>query len=259
MIGALIGRSGVAPVVREPSTRAEQVTQLVLGETAQILEEAGEWRRIQLDGDGYQGWVNRGYVLEIDPETAVEWREAAEGWSEGAVVRAGSEIVRLPLRSRVRLRGDRIGLPDGRRGLPIAGSVLHFSKVRRRAARTSPDRWAAQAFAGTAYQWGGVTPWGVDCSGLVQTTFLARGETLPRDASQQITCGLPVDPPERRQPGDLLFFAEEGRVTHVAISGREDTLVHAALSCGGFIQEPWGPGTRAEYMRERLVGVRRVK
>ena len=258
MIGALIGRSGVAPVFREPSTRAEQVTQLVLGETAQILEEAGDWRRIQLDGDSYQGWVHRGYVLEIDSETAVEWREAADGWSEGAVVEAGSEIVRLPLRSRVRLKGVELGLPDGRRGRLIAGSVVPFSKARRRATRTPLDRWAARAFAGTAYQWGGVTPWGVDCSGLVQTTFRARGVALPRDASQQITCGVSVDA-EQRRAGDLLFFAEEGRVTHVAICGAEDSLVHATLSCGGFVQEPWGPGTRAEYMRERLVGVRRVK
>jgi len=258
VIGALIGRSGVAPVCLEPSPRAEQVTQLVLGETAQILEETGDWRRIQLDGDGYLGWIHRGYVLEIDAETAVEWREAADAWSEGAVVQAGSEIVRLPLRSRVRLKGAELGLPDGRRGLLIAGSVVPFSKARRRAARTPPDRWAARAFAGTAYQWGGVTPWGVDCSGLVQTTFLARGVALPRDASQQITCGVAVDPAESRL-GDLLFFAEEGRVTHVAICGAEDSLVHATLSCGGFVQEPWGAGTRAEYMRERLVGVRRVK
>jgi gamma-D-glutamyl-L-lysine dipeptidyl-peptidase len=258
VIEALIGRAGVAPVCREPTIRAEQVTQLVLGETAQILEESGDWRRIQLDGDGYRGWVHRGYVLEIDSETAVEWREAADGWSEGAVVRAGSDIVRLPLRSRVRLRGAELGLPDGRRGLLMAGSVVPFSKGRRRAARTSPDRWAARAFAGTAYQWGGVTPWGVDCSGLVQTTFRARGVALPRDASQQITCGIAVDPAESR-PGDLLFFAEDGRVTHVALCGAEDSLVHATLSCGGFVQEPWGPGTRAEYMRERLVGVRRVK
>ena len=258
MIGALIGRSGVAPVCREPSPRAEQVTQLVLGETAQILEETGDWRHLQLDGDGYQGWVHRGYVLEIDSATALEWREAADGWSEGAVVQAGSEIVRLPLRSRVRLKGAEQSLPDGRRARLIAGSVMPFSKARRRASRTPPDRWAARAFAGTAYQWGGVTPWGVDCSGLVQTTFRARGVALPRDASQQITSGVSVDL-EQRRAGDLLFFAEDGRVTHVAICGAEDSLVHATLSCGGFVEEPWGPGTRAEYMRERLVGVRRVK
>ena len=35
---SLIGRAGVAPLCREPSPRAEQVTQLVLGETARVLE-----------------------------------------------------------------------------------------------------------------------------------------------------------------------------------------------------------------------------
>jgi cell wall-associated NlpC family hydrolase len=114
------------------------------------------------------------------------------------------------------------------------------------------------AFAGTPYQWGGVTTWGVDCSGLVQTTFLARGVALPRDAQQQAAAGEAVAPGDH-QPGDLLFFGDRGdRITHVALAGPGDSLVHSTVACGGFVVEPWGPGSRAMTLRPQLVAVRRV-
>jgi hypothetical protein len=257
---SLIGRAGVAPVHREPSIRAEQVTQLVLGETARVLDSQGDWRHVRLDGDRYEGWIHLGYVLETDHEIARGWRETATGWSEGAVVRAeDGGIVRLPVRARVGLASPRVDLPDGRRGAVIAGMVTPWERVAARACAVSADLWALRVFAGTPYQWGGVTPWGVDCSGLVQTTFLARGVSLPRDAAQQVKCGEAVAPGEQRA-GDLLFFAERGeRVSHVAFAGPSDTLVHSTLACGGLVLEPWGPGTRAMVLRTQLVAVRRVE
>ncbi|MBK7349791.1 MAG: C40 family peptidase [Gemmatimonadetes bacterium] len=257
---ALIGHAGVTPVYREPNLRAEQVTQFVLGETARVLEAQGDWRRVRLDLDRYEGWVHRGYALETDHEVARGWRDSAAGWSEGAVVRTeDGVIVRLPIRARVGLAHPRVDLPDGRRGTVIAGEITPYDRVIARARAVSPDLWARRAFAGTPYQWGGVTPWGVDCSGLVQTSFLVRGITLPRDAAQQATVGEAV-PPGQHRPGDLLFFSERGeRVTHVALAGPSDTLVHSTVACGGFVLEPWSPGTRAMLLRAQLVAVRRVE
>jgi len=257
---SLIGRAGVAPVFREPNLRAEQVTQFVLGETARVVESQGEWRRVRLDRDRYEGWVHQGYALETDHEIARGWRESAAGWSEGAVVRTeDGTIVRLPVRARVGLAHPRVDLPDGRHGVVIAGSVTPFARVAARARAVSPDLWALRAFAGTPYQWGGVTPWGVDCSGLVQTTFLARDVVLPRDAAQQVSAGFAIAPGDQR-PGDLLFFSERGeRVTHVALQGPSDTLIHATVACGGLVMEPWGPGSRAMVLRTQIVAVRRVQ
>jgi cell wall-associated NlpC family hydrolase len=99
----------------------------------------------------------------------------------------------------------------------------------------------------------------VDCSGLVQTTFLARGLALPRDAAQQALKGEPVSLGEHR-PGDLLFFSDGGdQVTHVAMAGPRDTLVHSTVACGGVVLEPWGPGTRAAALRQQLVTIRRIE
>lgn len=255
----VIARSAVVPVFREPSVRAEQVSQLVLGETGRVEERRGEWRRIVGDLDGYGGWVHAGYVLEVDAAVAGRWREAAQGWSLGALVRLDGRPLRLPLRARVAMEDGEVRLPDGRAARLLEGEVVPAATAVAAARGTPPEWWALDRFAGAPYVWGGVTPWGVDCSGLVQTTFAARGVVLPRDSADQANAGRAV-PPEAVQPGDLLFFRGENGsgITHVAFAAAGDTLIHSTVSCGGVLQESWRPGTRAAALRDRLAGVRRV-
>ncbi|MEP6572269.1 MAG: SH3 domain-containing C40 family peptidase [Gemmatimonadota bacterium] len=256
---AVIARSSVAPVNRESSLRSEQVTQLVYGETAAILESNGEWCRIRTDLDAYEGWVHTGYVLEVGRERADEWRKSALGWSDGARIRTPHGLVTLPLRARMVLAGNMVSLADGRRGEIVSGHALPIVESLASARALAPERWAEERFGGAPYQWGGVTPCGVDCSGLVQTTFAARGLCVPRDARQQALVGQAVDP-SSPIPGDLLFFTDgSDRITHVAFAADGGMLLHSTLACGGFVREPWSPGTRAAMLRERLVAVRRFE
>ncbi|HEU4587659.1 MAG TPA: C40 family peptidase [Gemmatimonadales bacterium] len=248
----------------EPTVRAEQMTQLVLGETASVLEARAEWRRVRTTADAYEGWVHRGYLRELGGPEADAWLAAATAWSEEAEVDVEGTPLRLPLRARVAHNSgaerDTVRLPDGRRGRVVRGSVRPLAEIAAEARTMPAEEWAWRRFPGTPYQWGGVTPWGVDCSGLVQTTFAARGIALPRDSSQQVAVGEPV-PLEAICPGDLLYFrSESGRdlITHVAFAAANDTLIHATLACGGVVHEPWGEGTRAASLRERLVAARRL-
>jgi gamma-D-glutamyl-L-lysine dipeptidyl-peptidase len=258
--GHIAARAALVPLQAEPSLRAEQVSQLVLGETAAVQEASGEWRRVRCDLDGYLGWVHTGYLIELAPDAAAAWHTDAAGWSLGAVARIGADLVRLPLRARVAVGRQGVRLPDGRVAALAAGEVPTAAEVCRKAAALPPERWAMERFAGAPYLWGGVTPWGVDCSGLVQTTFAARGVLLPRDAALQVEHGVPVAAEDIR-PGDLLFFRGESteRITHVAFAAEGDGLIHSTLPCGGMVAESWRAGTRAAPLRERLVAVRRME
>jgi hypothetical protein len=255
-----IGRAAIAPALAAPTVRAEQVTQLVLGETASIVERTDEWRRVRIHADGYHGWIHAGYLLEVADRVAEDWRSRALGWSEDALVRVDETNLALPLRGRVMLETGAVVLPDGRQGRVSGGSIRQLDDIRAEACTKAPERWALDHFPGSPYLWGGVTSWGVDCSGLVQTTFAARGISLPRDSRQQAECGENISLDAIR-PGDLLFFRDNSGkgITHVAFAGEADTLVHSTLSCGGVLIESWSPGTRAASLRERLVAVRRLE
>ncbi len=255
---AVIASAAVVPLHAAPSLRAEQVSQLVLGETGTVLESSGEWRHVRVTHDGYEGWAHRGYLLEREVAGVRGWAEQAGGWSEGARVEVDGVPVVAPLRARLLLDGDRVGLPDGRAGEVRWGAVIEAEAARQRARERSPADWAFERFAGAPYEWGGVTPCGVDCSGLVQTTFAARGIALPRDAAQQAETGSPVPRSEAR-PGDLVFFTEsDARISHVAILAADDTIVHSTVACGGLVRESWLPGARAAALADRLVAVRRI-
>ena len=257
---SVIARAAVAPVLAQPAVRAEQVTQLILGESAAVVERTGDWRRVCTHADGYDGWIHSGYLSEVDDSAAGEWRSRANGWSEGAVLRVGGAPMALPLRARVVLESDAVLLPDGRRARVTGGCVREMREVVSASRAKAPERWAFEYFLESPYQWGGVTPWGVDCSGLVQTTFAARGIALPRDSAQQVAHGTAV-PVDAIRPGDLLFFKSESgsAITHVAFAGEADTLVHSTLACGGTLVEPWLPGSRAAGLKQRLVAVRRLE
>lgn len=79
----------------------------------------------------------------------------------------------------------------------------------------------AAQFEGTPYVWGGSTPKGFDCSGLVQYVYGQLGINLPRTSQEQARVGTPVAALSSAQPGDLLYFAgSDGTISapgHVGI------------------------------------------
>jgi gamma-D-glutamyl-L-lysine dipeptidyl-peptidase len=260
-MSSVIALVAVVPLHTQSTVRAEQCTQLVLGETASIVDRQGDWFRVCTHYDDYDGWAHIGYLKVVEDAALTAWQSEASAWSESAVLQAAAWHMALPLRARVALADGTVTLPDGRRGRVAAGTVRSLVEVTTASRAKAPERWAAEYFLGTPYQWGGVTPWGADCSGVVQTTFAARGTRLPRDAAQQVNIGAVISP-EAIRPGDLLYFRSESgsaSITHVAFAGEADTLVHSTLACGGMIVESWLPGSWAATLMERLVAVRRLE
>ncbi|CAA9335644.1 MAG: hypothetical protein AVDCRST_MAG11-2686 [uncultured Gemmatimonadaceae bacterium] len=146
---------------------------------------------------------------------------------------------RLPLGAWVRDAG---GASDAPQETVVEGATVAARALADRFPRT-PAATAASAatlFAGCSYQWGGVTPWGADCSGFVQAVYRLHGVELPRDAWQQALegddAGSAID---ALAPGDLLFFSDRDdlRITHVGVALGESRMAHVSLGRGGFAVE----------------------
>jgi cell wall-associated NlpC family hydrolase len=100
----------------------------------------------------------------------------------------------------------------------------------------------ARRFLGkTPYVWGGTTPAGFDCSGLVLYSYRELGIALPRTSRQQYLVGafIPRHRLDLLEPGDLVFFGREGdatRVHHVALYSGGGLMIHAPQA-GEYVSE----------------------
>lgn len=263
---------GVADVRAEPDAASELVTQALLGAQAEPgpLRDGWQWVRLM----DYEGWVRADHLASppsgardaasdevvVVTALAAPLFQAEEGAAQRETIYCSSV---LPLAHAS--NGDErlaVALPGGHIGWVRASDVLV-----RPPGEPFPRRdvnfvlETARRFLGTPYLWGGVTRQGVDCSGFVQLCYRMAGYTLPRDARQQIAA-LATEPEGEPEPGDLLFFAREGRIIHVAISLGAGELLHAeGVTWNKVIHQSMNP-RHAERYNHRLVelycGARRV-
>ncbi|RMF10755.1 MAG: hypothetical protein D6762_00795 [Candidatus Neomarinimicrobiota bacterium] len=207
----------------EPDYKAAVITQSLLGETATVLEERGNW--FYCEGqDHYCGWVPRSHgALRDHPWKSDFMVDQPEGNILSPV--DGHILRRVVWGSRLQEEPDSptVILPDDQEGSYTG------SRERSRLSCTRNHLVAtAGLFLGVPYVWGGRSIWGMDCSGLTQTVFSRCGVELPRDARLQFPLVEPYRiAPQQAQPGDLYFFATGESITHVGIAAGDGLIIHA--------------------------------
>lgn len=202
-----------APLRAAPDPDAEQVDQVLFGETFEVLEAVGGFCWGQARRDGYVGYVAAGDLGPPGPapthrvsalrtyafkDASIKSR-ALGPYSLGALVTAEAREGRF-----VKAVGS--GWFVEAHLSPIGVFETDFVAV-------------AQRYLGAPYLWGGRESLGLDCSGLVQQALLACGRACPRDTDQQALMGRPVETLAR---GDLVFWRG-----HVAILLDAETILHA--------------------------------
>jgi gamma-D-glutamyl-L-lysine dipeptidyl-peptidase len=211
------------PLRFEPSDKSELVSQVLFGEHFTVLEQEGNWSKIRLDFDDYEGWIDIKQYKDINQEQFSQLSKSNHILNNDLI-----EYITTP---------DNLLIPIT---LGASLSFLNFDSINVEnylfeGLKTSGIKpksniiHTASLYLNAPYLWGGKTPFGIDCSGFTQMVYKLNGYKLLRDASQQANQGEALSFIEESEPGDLAFFDNEaGNIIHVGIIMGDNYIIHAS-------------------------------
>jgi gamma-D-glutamyl-L-lysine dipeptidyl-peptidase len=228
----------VATMRTKPKEAAEMASQALLGCSIKILKKMKGWVLIQTP-DKYIAWMELSGYQPMNKAQVDEWRSSKKiiiTKEYGFVFSKPdinsdhvSDLVAGDILKKLSNEGEfvKVEFPDKRKGYVLNNICKNFkSWLKSRNPNEKNIIKTAYRFMGIPYLWGGTSAKAMDCSGYTRTVFFLNGIYLPRDASQQVNIGRPVDTQNgfsNLKPGDLLFFGKKAtektkeKITHVGI------------------------------------------
>ena len=211
----------VAPLRKEASHRSEIMTELLLGEFAEILESSKDFIRVKCLYDGYEGWCQKVQLTEVSSirQTNLFLHKAI------GIARLNGRDCRISLGTPLYSTDEIISFNS----FSIQYPGKYTCDATQNEFNKENIQHIAEQFLNTPYLWGGKSVFGIDCSGFTQQVFKLFHIQLPRDAYQQAEIGDAVGFLQEAVCGDLAFFDnEEGRITHVGILINGEEIIHAS-------------------------------
>jgi len=217
-----------ANIYKDNAYRSAVDSQAVLWEELKVISREKQFSHVICE-DGYQGWVSNSQINQVsktNPGVMVTSNHAfiyEEADENTLTVRETGAGCYIPLLKKTKGWYQTI-LPDAVKGWIKQSAFNEISGD-----QNSNILLLAKRFLGVPYFWGGKTAKGLDCSGFCQLLHKMVGIKIRRDSPMQFEDARMVSENFLDgSPGDLLFFAENGkRITHVAMKLTENEIIHA--------------------------------
>ena len=226
-----IALHSVIPVRTEAREGAEQNTQMLFGELAEVIDEQPRWKRIRLESDGQEGWVDAKMITPMTDKEYAAYKKALKTVATVAFPMAYAMSENngqtIPLTAGTRLTNYK----DGRFEVLGVGFRIDPSMLITAPLELNQENLlkAVRFFINVPYLWGGKNALGMDCSGFTQTVMSLFGKALLRNASEQVTQGKPIKDLSKAKAGDLVFFDhEDGKISHVGIVIDPERVIHCS-------------------------------
>ena len=238
------------------------------GMPAQILEYINDtWAKIRTHYR-YEGYVPLKSLILLDDNKWAEWQKSES--ARRVILPSFVDVLACPKVQGICLqtltRGALVTLirshDDGWSTIKLNDETKGYVKTRALGTyQTRPDIedeeilrksivQTALSYLGTPYRWGGKSPLGIDCSGLVSMAYLLNGIVIYRDA--KIKEGFPIHPIDavKKKPADLFYYPG-----HIAMYIGRDEYIHATSRNGsdGVVINSLNP--TAPHYREDLMAM----
>lgn len=271
----------VTDMKKAPDYQSETVSQAVMGTPVEVTDKESYWYHV-VTPEGYSGWTTEQNIAIVTGSEMEAWKKAerlivssyfalvTETPAEGSAVLSDCVMGNILVKDNSPEAAGRNGftpviLPDGRNGYVPSESVAPLKEWMEAAEEPDGEDIVATAkqFLGFPYLWGGLSPKGMDCSGLVKLSYFLNGIILLRDASQQIDTGEALDFSDvsALKAGDLVFFgrvadgAGKRSVSHVGICMGSGMMIHSSLRVR---INSLLPGRADSYTGKKIVGACRI-
>lgn len=215
----------VVPLRSSPSNKSEQLSQLLFGETVELLETKGlQWSKVRCTWDNCIGWA---LSKQLTPITINESKLFEERYAYCLdlfqPLMTDEHSMPIPIGSRL---PDFDGIKFSFNGqiYRYSGQAVFPENLTPKAAKVIK---IAMRYLRAPFQWGGRSPLGIDAPGFTQMVFKLVGIHLLRTPELQVHQGELIDFNEQSQPGDLAFFENKaGNISHVGILLQDGKIIH---------------------------------
>ena len=212
--------AAVAPVRLVPRFDAPLLTEALCGELATVYDFSDGWGWVQLENDGYVGYMPIDNLsATIDDPT--HWVASRATFVYPAPDLKRPPVMRLSFNGKVTVLGR-----EGRFLELARGGFVYGGHLQPMEEKAKDFVRLAERLVGTPYLWGGRSSVGIDCSALVQLSLQGTGMGCPRDSDMlegELGEALPGKDIDKLQRGDLVFWRG-----HVGIAQSAEWMLHAS-------------------------------
>lgn len=213
-------------MVREKKSTESKILELVgYEDDLKVLKNGDDWVKVRVNRDTV-GYVSADYVKVVDTFKKAEEIKKEE---PAAVIK---QVVSLKKQS-----GSKSSVTQQKRTVSRTKPSPKTKTANRTVKSSTGSAIASYAlkFVGNPYVYGGTSLTnGADCSGFTQSVFRNFGISLPRTSGSQAGAGRSVSL-SSAQAGDLIFYAKNGAINHVAICIGNGRVVHASNPKNGIL------------------------